>query len=89
MQAMLVHELGLGPEAMTLTEAPDPVAGAGEVVVAVEAAGVNFADGLMLAGRYQSQPALPFAPGLEVAGRIAAVGPGVTGLAAGTTTWLA
>lgn len=83
MQAMLVHELGLGPEAMTLTEAPDPVAGAGEVVVAVEAAGVNFADGLMLAGRYQSQPALPFAPGLEVAGRIAAVGPGVTGLAVG------
>lgn len=84
MQAMLVHRLGLGPEALILTEQPDPRPGPGEVVVAVEAAGVNFADGLMLAGHYQNQPALPFAPGLEVAGTIAAVGAGVAGLAPGT-----
>jgi NADPH2:quinone reductase len=49
----------------------------------VAAAGVNFADTLIVAGRYQEQPPLPFTPGLEVAGRIDAVGAGVSGLEPG------
>jgi NADPH:quinone reductase len=52
-------------------------------VVAVEAAGVNFVDGLFVAGQYQIKPALPFTPGSEIAGRITAVGEGVTGFALG------
>jgi NADPH2:quinone reductase len=51
--------------------------------VRVRAAGVNFADSLMLKGQYQEEPALPFAPGLEVAGEIEALGPGVQDLAVG------
>jgi len=55
----------------------------GQVVIVVEAAGVNFVDGLFIAGQYQIKPALPFTPGSEVAGRIAAVGDGVEGVAVG------
>lgn len=62
---------------------PDPVAGPGEVLVAVEAAGVNFPDGLIVRGEYQMKPAVPFTPGSEAAGTIAALGDGVTGLAVG------
>lgn len=56
---------------------PDPVPGEGEVVIRVAAAGVNFYDTLIVQGKYQVKPPLPFAPGGEVAGTIAAVGPGV------------
>lgn len=51
--------------------------------MAVEAAGVNFVDGLFVAGQYQIKPALPFTPGSEIAGRITAVGQAVTGFAVG------
>ncbi|MEV1248876.1 alcohol dehydrogenase catalytic domain-containing protein [Nonomuraea sp. NPDC049750] len=54
-----------------LVERPDPVAGPGQVVVEVEAAGVNYVDGLMVGGTYQLKPQLPFTPGYEVAGRLA------------------
>ena len=47
------------------------------------AAGINFADTLMIAGKYQEKPAFPFSPGLEVAGTVEAIGPDVTGLAVG------
>ena len=67
-----------GPEGLELAEIPWPSPGPGEVAVALEAAGVNFADSLIIAGKYQEKPALPFTPGLEGAGVVRAVGPGVT-----------
>ena len=77
MQAILCTEWG-GPERLTLTERPDPVAGPGEVVIGVRAAGVNFPDLLMIQHKYQMRPALPFIPGSEVAGDILSVGVGVS-----------
>ncbi len=62
---------------LRVEERPDPEPGPGEVAVAVEAAGVNFVDGLFVAGQYQMKPPLPFVPGSEVAGHVAAVGPDV------------
>jgi NADPH2:quinone reductase len=62
---------------------PDPEPGPGEVAVAVEAAGVNFVDGLFVAGQYQIKPRLPFVPGSEVAGHVVAVGPDVATLSVG------
>jgi NADPH2:quinone reductase len=58
--------------------APNP--GPGEVLIAVKATAVNYADALMTAGRYQTRPALPFSPGLETAGVVSACGEGVTRL---------
>ena len=73
-----------GPiEQLTLEERPDPVAGAGEVLIEVHAAGVNFPDGLMVRGEYQVKPPCPFTPGSEVAGMVRAVGAGVTRFAPG------
>ena len=63
-------------EAQTL---PDPEPGTGEIAIAVEVIGCNFADVLICQGKYQIKPDLPFAPGSEVAGRVIALGPGVTG----------
>src|SRR5581483_6188154 len=61
-----------------LAEVPSPPPpGTGEVAIDVAAAGVNFADILMVNGKYQERPLPPFTPGLEVSGRVAAVGPGV------------
>ena len=62
--------------AMRLADLPDPVAGPGQYVIAVEAAGLNFLDGLMLRGLYQTKPPLPFTPGVEAVGRIVAAGDG-------------
>jgi len=64
-----------GPDAITVAERPDPSPGKGQVVVAVEAAGLNFPDLLMSRGLYQLRPALPFAPGGEIAGTVVAAGP--------------
>ncbi len=61
-----------------------PVPGPGEALVRVAAAGLNFADLLMAEGRYQDRIAPPFTPGLELAGRVEALGPGTTGPAPGT-----
>jgi NADPH2:quinone reductase len=64
---------------LKLVEMPDPsAAGAGEVKVKVAAAGLNFADTLMIAGQYQTKPPLPFVPGLELAGTVVETGPDVT-----------
>jgi NADPH2:quinone reductase len=68
---------------LTVEELPDPVAGPGQVVVDVEAAGANFVDALLVQGLYQIKPPLPFTPGMEVAGRVSSVGAGVEGLAVG------
>lgn len=62
-----------------LSTVPDPIPGPGEALVRIAACGLNFADLLMIDGRYQDRPALPFIPGLELAGRVLALGPGTNG----------
>lgn len=66
------------PSSLVVVDEPDPVAGPGEVVVAVEAAGVNFVDALFVQGTYQIKIPTPFTPGGEIAGRVIALGDGVT-----------
>jgi putative PIG3 family NAD(P)H quinone oxidoreductase len=68
-----------GPDALVLTELPDPVPGPGEVRIHVAAAGVNRADLLQRQGRYPPPPGAPQWPGLECSGVIGDVGPGVEG----------
>lgn len=82
MRAQTVFELG-EPSQLTLTEHESAALGADQVRITMSAAGVNFPDGLIVAGTYQTKPALPFVPGSEVAGTIAAIGSDVTGLAVG------
>lgn len=83
MRAILCQSHG-GPETLALAEVPTPEPGACGVLVRVRAAGLNFADTLMLKGQYQERPPLPFTPGLEVAGEVEAAGAGVgAGLAPG------
>ncbi|HET8613216.1 MAG TPA: NADPH:quinone oxidoreductase family protein [Sphingomonas sp.] len=82
MKAILCE--AFGPVAsLRVGNAPDRAPSIGEVAIRVVAAGVNFPDGLMVEGRYQTKPALPFTPGSEVAGVIEAAGEGVSGLAPG------
>jgi NADPH2:quinone reductase len=68
---------------LVLEEIPAPRPAAGEVVIAVKACGVNFFDGLIVQGKYQSKPPLPFSPGGELAGIVTEVGEGVARLAPG------
>ena len=82
MRAVRVHEL-TGPTALRVDEVAAPEARAGQVLIDVHAAGVNFPDVLMSYGKYQFKPAPPFSPGGEAAGVISAVGPGVTTLKVG------
>ena len=82
MKAALCKSLG-GPASLTVEEIAAPEPGPGEVLIAVKAAALNFFDTLITRGKYQSKPELPFSPAAEVAGVIAALGPGVTGLEAG------
>src|SRR5437764_13906932 len=77
MRAVLCREWG-GPEKLTLEDLPSPPLRPGAVRIAVHAAGVNFADILLIAGQYQTKPALPFSPGSEAGGVITAVGVRVT-----------
>lgn len=76
MQRVVCAEFG-PPDRLTVVEEPEPVPGPGQVLVAVDAAGVSFVDGLIVQGRYQVRPPLPFTPGSAVAGRVVAVGDGV------------
>ena len=82
MRAIVITSPG-GPEVLRLTEVPDPVAGPGEVVIDVAAAGLNRADVLQRMGGYPPPPGASPYPGLECSGRISAIGPGVTGWRAG------
>ncbi|MCB1158925.1 MAG: NADPH:quinone oxidoreductase family protein [Leptospiraceae bacterium] len=66
------------PREMEVKELPDPVPGEGEVLVDIHAIGLNFPDILFIAGKYQVRPPRPFIPGVEVAGVVSAVGPGVS-----------
>ncbi|MFE1600555.1 NAD(P)H-quinone oxidoreductase [Methylobacterium sp. ID0610] len=72
-----------GPEVIGIETAPVPKPGPGQVLIAVAAAGVNRPDCQQRAGKYPPPPGATEVPGLEVAGRIVALGEGVTGLAAG------
>ena len=63
---------------LTLEDVAPPAPGRGQVVIDVKATGVNYADAIMVAGRYQTRPPFPFSPGLETAGVVARCGDGVT-----------
>jgi NADPH2:quinone reductase len=82
MRAVRCHEL-TGPQGLRIDEVPDPSPGAGQILIDVRAAGVNFPDVLLTRGKYQFKPAVPFSPGAEASGIVSAVGPGVTSLAVG------
>ncbi|MFD9324823.1 zinc-binding alcohol dehydrogenase family protein [Streptomyces sp. NPDC060065] len=82
MRAVRIEEFG-GPEVLVPVEVPDPVAGPGQVLVRVVAAGVNRVDALVRAGVYHRAGRPPLIPGVEAAGTVAAVGEGVTGIAVG------
>lgn len=76
----IVHCVRHGmPEDLVLAEVPDPVPAAGQLLIEVHASSLNFPDVLMIQGKYQSQPPMPFAPGGEIAGVVAAIGPNVSG----------
>ena len=78
MKALLSHAPG-GPETLRIDELPDPLAGAGELLVRVRAAAINFPDVLIIEDKYQMRPPRPFAPGGEISGEVEAVGEGVSG----------
>src|SRR5437879_4024406 len=82
MKAILCTRFG-GPDDLELKDLPDPVAGPGEVLVAVKAAALNFFDTLIIAGKYQHKPPFPFSPAAEFAGVVESVGPDVTVLSRG------
>jgi NADPH:quinone reductase len=69
MRAVVLEEVG-GPEALVVQDVPEPVAEAGQSVVEVRAAGINFLEVLVRQGRYPQAPDLPWIPGIEVAGMI-------------------
>jgi NADPH2:quinone reductase len=76
MRALVVHQHG-SIEAVRLEEVPEPRAAAGEVLIEVEAASVNFPDLLVIGGTYQRLPPTPFVPGKDLAGTVVSVGVGV------------
>jgi len=77
MKALLCTHYGT-PDELTLGDLPDPVPQAGEAVVRIKAAALNFFDTLIIQGKYQTKPAFPFSPSAEFAGVIESVGEGVT-----------
>lgn len=81
MRTMRLHELG---NSLQADDIPTPDPGPGQIRLKVHACGVNFADTLLVAGKYQEKPALPFAPGMEICGTVEALGPDVDGPAIGT-----
>ncbi len=82
MQAWYCETLS-GPEGLVLRDLPTPEPGPGEVRIAIRAASLNFPDILIVQGKYQVKPALPFVPGSEFSGIVEALGEGVTTLKVG------
>lgn len=78
MRAVICKELGLPDKLELVSDWPEPAAGDNEVVIDVKAAGLNFPDVLMIQGKYQHQPEMPFIPGGECAGVVSEVGSKVT-----------
>src|SRR5262245_29263073 len=76
MKAVLCKELG-APEKLGVDNVRSLKAGKGQVVIGVKACGVNFPDTLIIQGKYQFKPDLPFSPGGEVAGVVKEIGEGV------------
>ncbi|MDX1782259.1 MAG: alcohol dehydrogenase catalytic domain-containing protein, partial [Thalassovita sp.] len=81
MKAYHILETGAQPEICTL---PEPILAKGESLVRIKACGLNFADLLMIEGKYQDTPDAPFTLGLEMAGVVEALGPDTDGPAPGT-----
>lgn len=81
-KAMVAKAWG-GPESLSLEDLPLPALGERDVRIRIHAAGLNFPDTLMIAGKYQFKPAFPFAPGMECAGVVEAVGEKVRDLKPG------
>jgi len=77
MRALVVNELGT-PDIMRLEERPSVAPGPDDIRVRIRAVGLNFPDILMIAGKYQHKPPLPFTPGMEGAGEVLEVGANVT-----------
>ncbi|HWH47929.1 MAG TPA: NADPH:quinone oxidoreductase family protein [Burkholderiales bacterium] len=77
MKAVLCKELGM-PDRLVVEDVPSPKPAQGQVVVSVKACGVNFPDTLIIQGKYQFKPELPFSPGGEVSGIVKEVGEGVS-----------
>jgi NADPH2:quinone reductase len=91
MKAVLCKQYG-PPSTLVVEEVPSPRPGPGQLLVEVHACGVNFPDTLIIQGKYQFKPELPFSPGAEVAGVVREVGDGVHGFRPGdrviaATTW--
>jgi len=84
MKALLCTHYG-PPDELSLADIAEPTAGAGQAVVRVKAAALNFFDNLIIAGKYQHKPAFPFSPAAEFAGVVESVGAGVTGVTVGDT----
>ena len=81
---MLAYRLTDRQAGAGLTDLPRPSPGPGEALVRIAACGLNFADLLMIEGKYQDTPALPFTLGMEAAGVVESLGPGTAGPAPGT-----
>jgi NADPH2:quinone reductase len=82
MKAALCTSLD-GPDAVSVQDIPEPVAGKGEALVRVHAAALNFLDTLIVRGKYQTKPQLPFSPASEFAGVVEALGPDTKGVKVG------
>jgi NADPH2:quinone reductase len=82
MKAIRAHEW-CDPQGLVMDEVEQPLIGAGEVLIRVRVAALNFPDVLLIAGKYQVKPPLPVIPGMEVAGTVEQVGEGVTHLRSG------
>lgn len=87
MRALVCKHYG-SPDDLVLEELPDPEPAAGQVLVSIRAAGINFPDVLVIAGQYQVKTEPPFVPGNEAAGVVEAVGDGVTRYAPGDEVML-
>jgi NADPH2:quinone reductase len=87
MKAIRVHKFG-GPEVLQLDTVPDPVPGPGQVLVEIEAAGVNPVDTYIRSGAYAQLPTLPYIPGGDAAGVVRALGPGVSRFRPGDRVWV-
>lgn len=88
MRALICNEYG-PPAGLCIEECDDPIPAAGQIVVDIAAAGINFPDVLVIAGQYQVKTPLPFIPGNEAAGVISAVADGVTQFTVGDKVILA
>ena len=88
MKAVRVHEFG-DADVLRYEDVPDPSAGPGEVVIKVEAIGVNPVDTYIRAGMHLIRPDLPFIPGSDAAGTVLALGDGVSGVKAGDRVYAA